>query len=299
MTQGTTIRCNGRPLRDVLEDLREPFRFSELEFRQQGKPSARGSVRVLTYVTRTAIIERLDSVLGAIHWQNEYRRLGEGSTICRLGIRCYWDAGNGKSEERWTWKEDGADETDIESAKGGISNSLKRAASAWGIGLYLYRMPMFWAKADGKYLARGWEDEVRQQYFTKVPPHMMHPDDRSSASGRPVKSPPSEASPAPSTPKMVRRHEPPPWIDDLIDGQKEGFKDKPWSWLLEESKTGGRVEYLRFHLEKEGHDKWKERCAVIWMKRCTGQWYEQHMNNGQPIESLDLITLTESKGLNP
>ena len=54
-------------------------------------------------------------------------------------------------------KSDGADDSNIEGAKGGISDSLKRAAVQWGIGRYLYhpsafdaqRKPASWATPEG------------------------------------------------------------------------------------------------------------------------------------------------------
>ena len=39
--------------------------------------------------------------------------------------------------ERWISKEDGSEESDYSSVKGGFSNSLKRAAVLWGVGRYL------------------------------------------------------------------------------------------------------------------------------------------------------------------
>jgi hypothetical protein len=38
----------------------------------------------------------------------------------------------------WVTKEDGAEQTDLESFKGGLSSAIKRAAVVWGIGRYLY-----------------------------------------------------------------------------------------------------------------------------------------------------------------
>jgi len=42
-------------------------------------------------------------------------------------------------------KWDGADNTDIESVKGGLSDSMKRAAVQWGMGRYLYALDEGWA----------------------------------------------------------------------------------------------------------------------------------------------------------
>ena len=78
--------------------------------------------------------------------------------ICKLSIRFYF-----KTEEvskwnvSWVTKTDGADDTTIEGAKGGISDALKRAAVQFGIGRYLYhpsafdanKKPASWATPEG------------------------------------------------------------------------------------------------------------------------------------------------------
>ena len=68
--------------------------------------------------------------------------------ICNLSCRI---------EGEWVTKADGADDTNIEAAKGGISDSLKRAAVLLGIGRYLYhpsafnsaKVPAKWATPEG------------------------------------------------------------------------------------------------------------------------------------------------------
>ena len=57
----------------------------------------------------------------------------------------------------WITKSDGADDSNIEGAKGGISDALKRAAVLFGIGRYLYHPNAFdrskkaavWATPEG------------------------------------------------------------------------------------------------------------------------------------------------------
>lgn len=51
--------------------------------------------------------------------------------LCSIGI---------KIGEEWVWKTDGGTETDIESEKGELSDSFKRAGVKWGIGRFLYDM---------------------------------------------------------------------------------------------------------------------------------------------------------------
>ena len=43
-------------------------------------------------------------------------------------------------------KWDGGPSTQIEPVKGGLSGAMKRSAVQWGIGRYLYSLPVGWAK---------------------------------------------------------------------------------------------------------------------------------------------------------
>jgi hypothetical protein len=54
-----------------------------------------------------------------------------------IGIR---DADTGE----WIWKYDGADDTEFQATKGGLSDAFKRAAVKWGVGRYLYHLPAVW-----------------------------------------------------------------------------------------------------------------------------------------------------------
>lgn len=118
-----------------LKKLQAPFPEYDIEWRiaQSGKSKDGGHwARVLAYITNRAIMQRLDEVVGPENWQNEYRDapLGKG-VLCGLSIRI-----NGE----WITKWDGADPTDIEAVKGGLSDSMKRAGVQWGIGRYLYNL---------------------------------------------------------------------------------------------------------------------------------------------------------------
>jgi Rad52/22 family double-strand break repair protein len=59
-------------------------------------------------------------------------------------------------EDNWIYKQDAADVTDIETLKGGISSAMKRTASIFGIGRYLYGLEEGWANfnSDGIYTAK-------------------------------------------------------------------------------------------------------------------------------------------------
>lgn len=119
-----------------LKDLGKPFPAEAIEWRlsQCGESNGKIWAMCLAYISARAILDRLDEVVGPENWQVKYsfipgsERVAPG-VICELGISC---------GEQWIWKQDGAEQTDIESFKGGISGALKRAGSAWSIGRYLY-----------------------------------------------------------------------------------------------------------------------------------------------------------------
>ena len=76
-------------------------------------------------------MERLDSVVGFMNWQNSYSAGVGTSIVCNLGLLLAGD---------WIWKADGAGPSDIEADKGALSDAFKRSAVRWGVGRYLYEM---------------------------------------------------------------------------------------------------------------------------------------------------------------
>ncbi|WP_243664619.1 Rad52/Rad22 family DNA repair protein [Rhodothermus marinus] len=73
------------------------------------------------------------------NWRNEFRPGPGGGVLCGISIRI---------GDEWITKWDGAENTDIEPVKGGLSSAMRRAAVQWGIGRYLYRLPNQWVRID-------------------------------------------------------------------------------------------------------------------------------------------------------
>lgn len=92
----------------------------------------------LAFINSRDVQERLDDVCGPGNWQDRYEFHGP-RTICYLSIRV---------DGEWVTKADGAGDSDVEAAKGSISDALKRAAVKWGIGRYLYALPSPWVDLD-------------------------------------------------------------------------------------------------------------------------------------------------------
>lgn len=154
---------------DIMIALNKPFNWSDIKWRLASVDDDKKNGMAVAYVSNRAIQNRLDEAVGCGFWKNEFKEwheptqalpsdlilklleigqlkdyqvkgmisdYAERSQIC--GISIY----NSDLKE-WITKWDGADETNIEGTKGGLSDSMKRAAGQWGIGRYLYDLPNF------------------------------------------------------------------------------------------------------------------------------------------------------------
>lgn len=121
--------------------LKRPFPINRLKWRKGG-----GS-KDLVYITARDVMDRLDEVFGVGGWQSRFEWVGN-RMMCKLSAEV---------SGLWVCKSDGADDSNIEGAKGGISDALKRAAVQFGIGRYLYypdafdsnKNPAPWATPEG------------------------------------------------------------------------------------------------------------------------------------------------------
>ena len=128
---------------EIMNRLKEPFEPSEIEWRVGATTQSKDKGMALAYVTNRAIQNRLDDVFGCFGWKNEYREWRGNSQLCGISV-----LHNGE----WITKWDGADDSQTEATKGGLSDAMKRAAYQWGIGRYLYNLPVAWVpiKQAGK-----------------------------------------------------------------------------------------------------------------------------------------------------
>lgn len=139
-TAASNAVCNGHDAATLAALLAAPFHPDDIEWKPQtagwkgvkdGKyDNAKPWVKLVAFITARAIMARLDDVCGVDGWRNEFRPHFNG-TLCGISIRC----GN-----EWVTKWDGAEDTQIEKFKGGLSSASKRAAVQWGIGRYLYHV---------------------------------------------------------------------------------------------------------------------------------------------------------------
>ncbi len=125
--------------RELQEALSAPFQNADIEWRVSATNHEKTNGLAVPYVTNRAIQTRLDDTVGIDGWHNDFVPWkGDKAQLC--GISIYLP-----ELKDWLTKWDGSDDTDIECVKGGLSDSMKRAAVEWGIGRYLYGMtPPLW-----------------------------------------------------------------------------------------------------------------------------------------------------------
>ena len=141
------------------EEFGKPFPSSDVSWKIQITKRDKTAGKVVPYLDARAIADRLDEVVGQYNWKDDYGQWHcyteepkeEGkkpkkvnSQLCTIYIF---------DEERneWIGKTDGAENTDFESVKGGLSDSFKRAAVKWNIGRYMYNFKPEWVNLVEEY----------------------------------------------------------------------------------------------------------------------------------------------------
>ena len=130
--------------KEMQQALAKPFAPEDLEWRLQNTIEEKMRGLAVPYVTNRAIQNRLDEVCGPENWYNDFKPWhSNGKKEAQLcGIAIYFE-GRG-----FITKWDGAEDSDIESVKGGLSDSMKRAAVQWGIGRVLYDLNTVWVEIE-------------------------------------------------------------------------------------------------------------------------------------------------------
>lgn len=119
-----------------LEDLKKKIPY---QWRVQSFSKNKAQAQCVAYIDARDVMNLLDEVCGAELWQSDFKDIG-GQTFAGIGIKT--DLGG------WVWKWDTGSESAIEKEKGQASDSLKRAAVQWGIGRFLYDMPIKYVEAN-------------------------------------------------------------------------------------------------------------------------------------------------------
>lgn len=215
---------------ELRQALAAPFSNGDIEWRISATTQDKTKGLAVPYVTNRAIQNRLDSTVGIDGWQNEFKPWKDGKAqLC--GISIYF-----QQQKQWLTKWDGADDSDFESVKGGLSDSMKRAAVEWGVGRYLYGMTQIWVKVvqRGKSFFIVDEeqpklDKTHEDWVRKIQSKQTAPQPQGGQTPQPAPSPAQPKQPAPQqasqpTPASVPAPQPQaPTAPTGVPGIKEGF----------------------------------------------------------------------------
>jgi len=111
-----------------LKDLKK-----ELPYKWRVQSANEWSANCVAYIDARYVQDLLDEVCGQDKWQVKYEE-HKGNLFASIGIFC--------PTIGWVWKSDCGTESNIEKQKGEASDSFKRAAVMWGIGRFLYSLPI-------------------------------------------------------------------------------------------------------------------------------------------------------------
>lgn len=235
---------------DLLK-LHDPFELDAIEWRVQqcGAKNGKPWAMVLCYVTNRAIMDRLDEVCGPANWRNEYREAPQGGVMCGISI---------KVEGEWVTKWDGAENTDIEKVKGGLSGAMKRAAVQWGIGRYLYRLEAGFAKVHpgGKFKAYDKQTKTGFKWDPPALPKWAIPTKQP----KPVEQferPTEEPDHEPEPKRQAQPEQPPAktW-NDLSTGKQKQI-------AIRRKELADSIEWAPKY---SGYDEWIESAGLLSLK---------------------------------
>jgi len=209
--------------------LSEPFAPDEIEWRVGNVAKSGKRCTLLAYLTARAVMDRLDAVVGPDRWMNSYDTGPGGGIVCTISI--VTDGGE------WVAKSDGAENTQIEAIKGGLSGALKRAAVLWGIGRYLYRLEATWEDIqEGWANGRGIDVSQNRRHigwvrFPQLPSFALPAGGSGGSAGRAPLSDPTEGQDKAEPQDAAQsRTEPPthaPVEAPKLDGEQRPPLDSP------------------------------------------------------------------------
>lgn len=151
------------------EEFGRPFAASDVSWKLQLTNKEKTSGLAVPYLDARAIADRLDAVVGQNRWKDEYKpwhnyvtkKEQKFAQLCTIYV---YD----EDLREWIGKTDGAEDSDIEPIKGGLSDSFKRAAVRWNIGRYLYKFDPVWVdiepRGDSFVIARKENGKLEKIY---------------------------------------------------------------------------------------------------------------------------------------
>lgn len=131
--------------------------------RDKNKPAIK--FQCVAYIDSRQVMDLLDEVVTPSLWQNKFEVIGK-NLYCHAGINI---------DGQWVWKSDTGIESNIEPEKGQASDAFKRAWVHWGIGRFLYSLPILELPAK-QYNGGNW-----YPYFEKQKKMLFNNDEVAAA----------------------------------------------------------------------------------------------------------------------
>lgn len=169
-----------------------PIPMDQIKWRKQGNKPSNGEYQFVPYIDARHAAACLDEWVGPLGWKVEYGNPEKWETPgnspdewvlwCRLSVR--------RPDGEWVTKADVGKASNFEPEKGLVSDAMKRAAVAWGVGRNVYDIGIVWAKSQGDA-----ERKAAKMYGTPAPAPAPTPPAPSRAEGtekREVFAPPVE-----------------------------------------------------------------------------------------------------------
>ena len=110
----------------------------EIPYKWRVQSTKYGKTTCVAYIDARDCMDILDEVCGPENWQSIFYE-ENGLLFCKVGILC---SDISTQEYNWVWKSDTGSESNVEKDKGHVSDAFKRACVKWGIGRFLYRLPI-------------------------------------------------------------------------------------------------------------------------------------------------------------
>ena len=104
----------------------------EIPFKWRLQSAKNGRANIVAYIDSRDVQNILDEVLGAENWQDEYKVIND-NLYCGISINI---------DGEWITKWDVGIESREQKEKGNSSDAFKRSAVKWGVGRFLYSIPI-------------------------------------------------------------------------------------------------------------------------------------------------------------
>lgn len=121
-------------------DLKKLEKEIPYKWRVQSFSTNTNKAQCVAYIDARDVMDLLDEVVGKGNWQDDFKLI-DGKFLAGIGIKC---------DGEWIWKWDTGTESNMEAEKGQMSDAFKRAGVKWGIGRFLYSLPIKFVDTNEK-----------------------------------------------------------------------------------------------------------------------------------------------------